>query len=33
LFTDLKSGISQPPVVAGKTLYILADDGRINAYR
>jgi outer membrane protein assembly factor BamB len=33
LFTDLKSGVSQPPIVANKTLYILSDDGRINAFR
>jgi outer membrane protein assembly factor BamB len=33
LFTDLKSGVSLPPIVANKTLYILSDDGKINAYR
>ncbi len=33
LFTDLKSGVSQPPIVADKTLYILSDDGKINAFR
>ncbi|HEY7807838.1 MAG TPA: PQQ-binding-like beta-propeller repeat protein [Croceibacterium sp.] len=33
LFTDLKSPVSQPPIVANKMLYILSDDGRINAFR
>jgi len=33
LFTDLKSPVSQPPIVANKTLYILSDDGKINAFR
>lgn len=33
LFTDLKSGVSQPPIVADKMLYILSDDGRISAFR
>jgi outer membrane protein assembly factor BamB len=33
LFTDLKSPVSEPPIVADKTLYILSDDGRINAFR
>jgi outer membrane protein assembly factor BamB len=33
LFTDLKSPISLPPVVANQTLYILSNDGKINAYR
>jgi outer membrane protein assembly factor BamB len=33
LFTDLKSGVSEPPIVADKTLYILSNDGRINAFR
>jgi outer membrane protein assembly factor BamB len=33
LFTQLKSGISQPPIVADRTLYILTDDGQIVAYR
>lgn len=31
--TDLKSPISQPPVVANNILYILQDDGRITAWR
>jgi outer membrane protein assembly factor BamB len=33
LFTTLKSGVSEPPIVADKTLYILSNDGRINAFR
>jgi outer membrane protein assembly factor BamB len=33
LFTQLKSGISQPPIVADQTLYILTDDGQVIAYR
>lgn len=32
-FQQLDSGVSLPPVVAGGTLYILADSGRIHAYR
>lgn len=32
-FQQLKSGISLPPVVANGTLYVLADDGTIHAYR
>jgi len=31
--TDLKSPLSETPVVANQTLYILADDGRITAWR
>jgi outer membrane protein assembly factor BamB len=30
---DFKSALSQPPVVANNMLYILADDGRITAWR
>jgi outer membrane protein assembly factor BamB len=33
LFTDLKSGVSEPPIVADQTLYILTDDGQVIAYR
>jgi len=33
LFTDLKTAVSLPPIVAGNTLYILDDDGRITAWR
>lgn len=33
LFTDLKSPISLPPIVANQTLYILSNDGKINAFR
>lgn len=33
LFTELKSPVSQPPIVADKTLYILSDNGQINAFR
>lgn len=32
-FADLKKPISLPPIVAGKTLYILDDSGRITAWR
>lgn len=32
-FTELKDGVSLPPVVAGNTLYILDDSGRITAWR
>ncbi len=31
--TDVRSPISLPPVVANSTLYILADDGRLHAFR
>lgn len=31
--TEFKSSLSQPPVVANNMLYILADDGRITAWR
>jgi outer membrane protein assembly factor BamB len=30
---DLKTPLSQPPIVAGGVLYLLADDGRITAWR
>jgi outer membrane protein assembly factor BamB len=33
LFTTLKSAITLPPIVANQTLYILASDGKISAYR
>ncbi len=33
LFTELSNGVSLPPVVAGNTLYILDDGGRITAWR
>ncbi|MBD3730703.1 MAG: PQQ-binding-like beta-propeller repeat protein [Sphingomonadales bacterium] len=33
LFTDLKAGVSLPPVVANNTLYILDDSGKIHAFR
>lgn len=33
LFQDLKQPISLAPIVAGKTLYILDDSGRITAFR
>ncbi len=33
LFTDLKSPISLPPIVANQTLYILSNDGKITAFR
>ncbi|RIV85233.1 pyrrolo-quinoline quinone [Aurantiacibacter xanthus] len=33
LFTELKEGVSLPPVVANQTLYILDDSGRITAFR
>lgn len=32
-FTDLKESVSLPPIVAGNTLYILDDRGRITAWR
>ena len=32
-FTDMKSPISLPPIVANQTLYILSDDGKITAFR
>lgn len=32
-FTKFNSGISLPPIVANKTLYILEDNGRISAFR
>ena len=32
-FTELSDGVSLPPVVAGGTLYILDDSGRITAFR
>jgi outer membrane protein assembly factor BamB len=32
-FTDLKESVSLPPIVAGNTLYILDDSGRITAWR
>lgn len=31
--TELKGSLSQPPIVANNILYILADDGRITAWR
>lgn len=31
--TDFKTSLSQPPIVANNVLYILADDGRITAWR
>jgi outer membrane protein assembly factor BamB len=33
LFTNLKSPISLPPIVANQTLYILTNDGKISAFR
>ncbi|WP_137679665.1 PQQ-binding-like beta-propeller repeat protein [Aurantiacibacter suaedae] len=33
LYTELKEGVSLPPVVANQTLYILDDSGRITAFR
>ena len=33
LFTDLKQPVSLPPIVAGDTLFILDDSGRITAWR
>jgi outer membrane protein assembly factor BamB len=33
LFTEMKSAVSLPPIVANKTLYILDDDGDIVAFR
>jgi outer membrane protein assembly factor BamB len=32
-FTELRASVSLPPVVAGNTLYILDDSGRITAWR
>lgn len=32
-FTELSAGVSLPPVVAGGTMYILDDSGRITAWR
>ena len=32
-FTELKDGVSLPPVVANETLYVLDDSGRITAFR
>lgn len=32
-FTDLRSPVSLPPLVAGRTLYILDESGRITAWR
>ena len=32
-FTRLNSGVSRPPVIANNTLYILQDNGRIDAWR
>lgn len=32
-FTELNAGVSLPPVVAGGTMYILDDSGRITAWR
>ena len=32
-FTDLDRAVSLPPIVAGNTLYILDDSGRITAWR
>ena len=32
-FTELKESVSLPPIVAGNTLYILDDGGRITAWR
>ncbi len=31
--TELTGPASQPPVIAGSTLYVLADDGKLSAYR
>ena len=31
--TEFKTPLSQPPIVANNVLYILADDGRITAWR
>jgi hypothetical protein len=33
LYTDLKQPITLAPIVAGETLYILDDSGRISAFR
>ena len=30
---DLKSPVSLPPIIANQTLYILSNDGKINAFR
>jgi outer membrane protein assembly factor BamB len=32
-YADLKQPITVPPIVAGNTLYILDDSGRISAFR
>ena len=32
-FAELSSGVSQAPIVANQTLYVLSDDGRITAWR
>ena len=32
-FADLNNPVSVPPIVAGKTLYILDDSGKITAWR
>jgi outer membrane protein assembly factor BamB len=31
--TELKAGVSLPPVVANNMLYVLDDDGRLHAFR
>ncbi len=31
--TDFKTPLSQPPIVANNILYVLADDGKITAWR
>ena len=33
LFIDLQSPVMLPPIVANKTLYVLSNDGKINAFR
>ena len=33
LYRDLDAAVSLPPIVAGNTLYILSDDGKIRAFR
>jgi outer membrane protein assembly factor BamB len=32
-FAELSAGVSLPPIVANQTLYVLADDGKITAFR
>jgi outer membrane protein assembly factor BamB len=32
-FTRLYSGVSQAPIIANNTLYILQDNGKISAWR